>query len=294
MTQYPIDSYAARCFAMPGCFILVLMFGCDRVFYYPDRKVRGSPADDRLAYEDVFFASDDGTRLHGWFMPAQRAARGTVLHMHGNAANITGHYEFVSWLPAAGFNVFTFDYRGYGRSGGHVTREGTVRDACAALDYLRARRDVQSEPILLFGQSIGGAVATVVAARRKDQIAALALDSTFASYKGIVRYHVTHQPVFLVLAWWLPMLIADGLDPQDHIASVSPVPVMIIHGKQDRIAPWVMGQNLFDAAKEPKEVWLIEDTNHMEVWFEKPREARARLTEFFDRAIAARGLPNDK
>lgn len=264
------------------------MFGCDRVFYYPDRKVRGSPADQGVTYEDVFFSSADGVRLHGWFMPATGIPRGTVLHLHGNAANITAHYEFVHWLPAAGYSVLTFDYRGFGESGGTISRQGTVLDAAAALDYLRSRRDVDAGRIILFGQSIGGAVATILAVQRKEHIAALALDSTFSSYKGIVKYHVTHQPVFLVLAWWLPLVIADGLDPVDHIASVSPAPVLVIHGKRDRIAPWEMGRSLYEAAKKPKDIWLIEDTNHMEVWFERPVEARARLVGFFEKALAAK------
>ncbi|HUN82536.1 MAG TPA: alpha/beta hydrolase, partial [Phycisphaerae bacterium] len=102
------------------CF-LVTMLGCDRVFYYPDRRVHGDPAEHGLKYEDVYFAAPDGVRLHGWFFPATKPATGTVLHIHGNAANVSAHYEFIRWLPAAGYNVLTFDYRGYGQSGGHVT-----------------------------------------------------------------------------------------------------------------------------------------------------------------------------
>lgn len=128
------------------------MFGCERVFYYPDQRDRGSPSDDGLAFEDVHFTTSDGLRLHGWFLPAQPgkipSPRGTVLHLHGNAANITGHFPFVSWMPAAGFNVLTIDYRGYGRSEGTVSREGTIRDARAALDYLRGRADVDAKRII--------------------------------------------------------------------------------------------------------------------------------------------------
>ncbi len=266
----------------------MLMFGCDRVFYYPDRRIRGNPADQHVAFEDVYFHAD-GVRLHGWFMPARGDARGTVLHVHGNAANITAHYEFVHWLPAAGYNVLTFDYRGYGNSGGHITRQGALADASAALDYLRARLDVDARRIVVFGQSIGGAVATVLAAERKTQIAALAIDSTFTAYREIAKYHVTHQAAFLILAWWLPLAIPDGLDPISYIAEVSPVPLLVMHGKLDRIAPWTMGQRLYDAAKDSKEIWLTEDTNHMEVWFERPEEARARLIAFFERSLTSTG-----
>lgn len=262
------------------------MFGCDRVFYYPDARVRGNPSEYGLKYEDVYFKSADGIRLHGWYFPAVKSAKGTVLHVHGNAGNITAHYEFIRWMPAAGYNVLTFDYRGYGQSGGQVTRTGTMSDACAALDYLRGRTDVDKARIVVFGQSIGGTVATALAVQRHDQIAALAIDSAFTSHREIVRYHVTHHPLLFCLGWWFPMTISDGQDTVDEIAKVAPTPLLIMQGKRDRIVPWNMAQRLFDAANEPKELWLIDDADHMEAWFSHAQEAEEKLSGFFDRALS--------
>lgn len=261
----------------------------DRVFYHPDRRQRGSPTDHSLSFEDVYFPREDRIRLHGWFLPAANGgpARATVLHLHGNAANITGHYEFIRWLPDAGYNVLTFDYQGYGRSKGSVTRNGTIDDALAALDYLRRRPDVNSQRIVIFGQSIGGAVAAVLGALRRDQVRAVAIDSSFSGYRAITRYHVMRNPWLTVLAWWLPYTISAGLDPIDYVGRISPVPLLFIHGRADRIAPWEMSQELYEAAKEPKDLWLIDDLDHTEVWEEHPEEARARLLDFFDRALAA-------
>jgi fermentation-respiration switch protein FrsA (DUF1100 family) len=272
---------------MPGFFFVVTMFGCDRVFYYPDARVRGNPSEYQLKYEDVYFTSQDGVRLHGWYFPASGRAKGTVLHVHGNAGNITSHYEFIRWLPVAGYNVLTFDYRGYGQSGGQVTRSGTMSDANAALDYLRSRSDIDKSKIVVFGQSIGGTVATALTARRREQVAALAIDSCFTSHKEIARYHVTHHPLLFCLGWWFPMTIADGQDAVDEIGKVAPTPLLIMQGKRDRIVPWKMGQRLFDAAKDPKELWLIDDSDHMEVWFTHSQEAQDRLSGFFDRALGS-------
>ena len=103
-----------------------LMMGCNSLFYYPSQKVFYTPHNFGTTYEDVYFTSKDGTRLNGWFVPAIGHAKGTVIHFHGNAENITNHYTFVQWLPSEGFNLFVFDYRGYGASSGKPDLEGMV------------------------------------------------------------------------------------------------------------------------------------------------------------------------
>ncbi len=260
----------------------------DRLFYYPDRVDRGTPADLGLAFEDVSFSAPNGPLLHGWFLPApDRPSRGTVLHLHGNAGNVGGHVAFVAWLPAAGYDLLVFDYRGFGRSQGRTTREGTVQDAHAALDYLRTRRDVRSDRIAVFGQSIGGTVAVVLASRRRNDLCAAVVDSAFHSYRNIVRYHVRKSWVRTFLAWWLPRFVSDGFDPIDHVAEISPVPILFLHGRSDRVTPWQSSQRLYDAAGRPKDLWLIDGLDHCEVWEQQPDQARRRVLDFLDRAMDA-------
>ncbi len=263
----------------------LLMLGCNHVFYYPDRRDRGSPADHAMRYEDVFFKTTDGVRLHGWFLSARGNAMGTVLHVHGNAANITGHLDFVRWLPDTGYNVLTFDYRGYGRSEGRISREGSLLDASAALEFLHAREDLDASRIVVFGQSIGGAISIAMLADRPGQVRAIAIDSSFTNYRDIVSYHIRHNPALLVLAWWFPWTIPPGHDPIDTIARLSPTPILLMHGRADRIAPFQMAQRLYDAAGEPRDLWLIDDMDHMQVWFERPEEARRKLLDFYGRAL---------
>jgi len=279
--------------------IAILLSGCNSVFYYPDREERGTPSDLRLAYEDVYFVSKDGVRLHGWFMPAQgqvgrasvntaadRELRPTVLHVHGNAANITGHYEFVAWLPPRGFNVLAFDYRGYGRSAGRPTREGTIADAFAALDYLHSRADVDASRLLLFGQSIGASIATIVAAERPSVFRGVVLDSAFTNYREIVHHHVHSRALLTVLAWWYPLVIPHGHDPLDVIGRIAPTPVLILHGTHDRIVPLAMARRLFEAAREPKELALLEGMDHLEAWMIEDHDAAAaRMAAFFDKVL---------
>lgn len=267
---------------------LPIMFGCNHVFYYPDAEIRGTPRDQNLAYEDVNFAAADGTKLHGWFLPAKSSpAVATVLHLHGNAGNITGHYRFIDWMPARGLNVLTFDYRGYGRSEGFVTREGTLADGLAALDYLRSRKDVDATRIVLFGQSLGGAVGAEIAAQRRGQLRAIVIDSAFSSYREIASHHVHAKPLLAVMGWWFPFMVPIGLDPIDAVAKISPTPLLIMHGKNDAVVPWTMSNDLFRAARDPKQIWIADGMDHTQVWANQKDEARRRLMEFLDSSLSA-------
>jgi len=263
------------------------MFGCNSVFYYPDAEIRGTPRDQNLAHEDVNFTAADGTPLHGWFLPAKtKPPVATVLHLHGNAGNITGHYRFIDWLPARGCNVLTFDYRGYGRSEGMLTREGTLADSLAALDYLRSRKDVDASRIVLFGQSLGGALAAEVAAQRRTEVRAVVMDSAFSSYREIVRHHVMAKPLLAVAAWWYPFMVPVGLDPIDAVPKVAPTPVLFMHGKADAIVPWTMSNDLYRAAREPKQIWIADGMDHTQVWADQKDEARRRLMAFFEESMS--------
>ena len=147
-------------------FLVIVLAGCiERMFFYPDSVTYTTPAQLGVRAEDVQIVTADGSRLHGWFLPAVGNAKGTVLHLHGNAANVSNHLPLVSWLPARGYNVLMVDYRGFGRSQGKPSLDGIVDDAAAALAYLRTRPDVDRRQLIVFGQSIGGATALRLLAR---------------------------------------------------------------------------------------------------------------------------------
>ena len=265
------------------------MARCDRFFYWPTRTDYASPRDYDLAHCDVTFPSRDGTMLHGWFFPASAGgeARGTVVHCHGNAGNISGHFEFVRWLPACGWNVLCFDYRGYGRSAGRPSREGTVLDAHGAIDHAKTLPGVDPRRLVVFGQSIGGAIAIVAVAER-DDVAGLAVDGPFSNYRRIAAWHIRRNPLLFVLAWWVVWLIPRTLDAIDYVARLAPTPLFVFTGDQDRIVDPRMSQALYEAAGEPKALWILPGLDHTEALEVCAEEARPRLLAFFDRC-AARG-----
>lgn len=263
---------------------IVLMIGLDSYFYYPSRSIVYTPATWGLEFHNAEFNASDGVRLTGWFIPAVGPPRGTVIHFHGNAENMSTHVSFVTWLPPRGYNLFTFDYRGYGRSEGHPTRAGTIRDGLAAVDHVLARPDVDPNRVFIFGQSLGGAIAVVVAAQRPS-IRAVCLDSPFSSYRRIGTLHL--KQILLTewgasaMAW---SLLSGSYEPVDFVWRISPRPVLIIAGGRDEICFPELARELFDAARDPKEFWLVPEAAHTQAIDLLGRQAEDRIIQFFQSA----------
>jgi fermentation-respiration switch protein FrsA (DUF1100 family) len=260
--------------------------GCvSNQFFYPDRHVHGFPA-PQGRFEEVFFASADGTGLHGWFVHAQGQAKGTVVHLHGNARNITAHHGFVAWLPAAGYNVLEVDYRGYGRSEGSPSIEGVMDDGLAAIQYVRGREDVDKNRLLVLGQSLGAAVAaTVVGREQPPGVRGVVLDSGFASFSGIVADKMRAMVVLAPLTFLAPGLIDDGDSPDRYVAQIAPRPVLLLHGKADRVIGPEHSERLFELAGEPKELHVAEGADHLEALNNSGGAYRRILLRFFERCL---------
>lgn len=274
--------------------IVCRLTGCvDQLFYYPDRVVYGSPADVKLSFREVDFASRDGTRLTGWFIPAVGAATGTVLHFHGNAQNMTAHFGYVDWLPRRGFNVIVFDYRGYGRSDGRPERRGVMDDSLAALALARTLPGVDPGRIVVLGQSLGAVQALVALGHDSPGgVRAVAADSAFFSYRSIVRDKIAAMPV---LSWFKGPLsrivVGDAWSAGDAVARIAPVPIVFLHGSADEVIPVDHARRLHAAAGEPKELWIVDGAGHTEA-LASPGPWRDRLVGFFLRALD--GPPPDR
>lgn len=267
--------------------ILLSRWRVGQMFYYPDHVIYDTPSAHGLRYEEVAFASQDGTRLSGWFIPAIGAAKGTVIHFHGNAENMTGHFSFVSWLPTAGFNLFVFDYRGYGKSAGKPDRSGVYEDSRAALAYVRSRKDIDITRLLLLGQSLGGAQAIAVAGGGDKQgVRAVVSDSTFYSYRIIVRDKIAAMPLLTFFQTPLShLLTGNHLSPATAIGSVAPIPLLLIHGTRDRVIPYRHAELLLERAGQPKSLWRVEGGDHTEALIATNSPYRHRLVEFFEASL---------
>lgn len=244
---------------------LLTLGGCSSLFFYPDKAVYITPDRLELEYEDIYLDTADGERLHGWWIPATGEANGTVYFLHGNAQNISSHLLNVAWLPKDGYNVFIIDYRGYGQSTGAPDIEGALHDSEIGLRWLVDAK-AEEAPFFLLGQSLGGSLSIMLASewvQRDEQppLTGVILDSAFAGFRDIAREKL--DSFWLTWLFQIPLgwTIPDDYEGVDHIAGISPVPVMIIHSVRDGIIPYHHGQELFDAAKEPKR-FLQTDTPH--------------------------------
>lgn len=257
--------------------------GCTSAFFHPQRTLVATPDVVGVRYETLALRAADGVELVAWFMPASRKADATVLFLHGNAENISTHFLNVAWMPAEGFNVLALDYRGYGGSAGTPSLPGVQLDIDAALTALRARPDVDPRRIVLFGQSLGGALAIYYGARgtQRGALRAVIADSAFADYRIIA----SERLAAFYPTWpfqWLPALTVDNdYSPQASIAAVSPLPLVLIHGEADAIVPPHHAQRLFETAGWPKELWLLPGTGHIQSV--RDPALRRRLSDYLRR-----------
>lgn len=227
----------------------------NRLFYFPTHDVPATPKDWGLAYDDVDFKSADGTKLNGWFLKAkEEVPKGTIVFSHGNAGSIGHHLWFVAWLAKEGYNVFMYDYRGFGKSGGVVNREGMVQDVNAAFEYVAKRPDVDKEKIVSYGHSLGGAKSVTALARKKlEGLRAIIIDGTFSSYQAMAR----------VMGGELgASLITDELSPRESMNKITETPLLVIHGDKDQVVPLAQARELYELANEPKTFFEVKGGSH--------------------------------
>jgi fermentation-respiration switch protein FrsA (DUF1100 family) len=233
--------------------------GCgieNRMIFHPSRPIEQTPKQAGLAFDDLYFTARDGVRLNGWFIPHPQA-RATLVWFHGNAGNIGHRVENIKLLhDRVPVNIFIFDYRGYGRSEGTPDESGTYRDGEAALSLMREKFGAAgAETIVLFGRSLGAAVATEMATRFPVQ--ALILESPFVSIAAMTRLYFPLLPV--------GPFLRTRYDVEETIRKVT-IPVLVLHGEQDSIVPLEQGKLVFAAAPGPKQFYVISGADHNDTY----------------------------
>ncbi|MCB1169124.1 MAG: alpha/beta fold hydrolase [Leptospiraceae bacterium] len=277
------------------CLATMITGGCSSVYYYPESRQFYDPAALSYEYESGFLEVEDGEKIHYWYFPSEvRPARAVVLHFHGNAQNISSHFLMSAWLVRFGYDVMIFDYRGYGESDGEPSPENTYRDALAALGEARARANKKSIPIIVFAQSLGGAVAlrAIVDSPARRDVALFVADSTFPSYRGIVELkarNILFFPLSTVISWFF----SNNRSPEDVLADIAPIPVLVMHSKQDPIVEYENGVQLYDGLMPPRKFLEIPTGGHL-AWGEYGRsETDQMLLKIMDGALRAYGSDSD-
>ncbi|MGF1546572.1 MAG: alpha/beta hydrolase [Thiotrichales bacterium] len=269
-------------FVIPGIVWLALtvLGGCSRVFFVPDTRLIRTPGDIGMRYESVSIPVDDGVSLSAWYLPGKAPVLGTVVFLHGNAQNISYHLPSVHWLPKARFNVLTYDYRGFGVSGGRSNLENAIADFCRVMQWLELYESNPDTRRFIFGQSLGGTIAIAGTAQCKSEFvfSGLIADSAFSGFREIAREKASEvfwlRPFAPALGWAIP----DQPDVRRAIHALAPIPVMLIHGGQDTIVPVAHARTLYDSARDPKDLWIEPAAKHIGA-LANP-DLRARMLQF--------------
>ncbi|CAN5566103.1 alpha/beta hydrolase [soil metagenome] len=262
-----------------GALVVLAYLMQSRLVHLPNvagRALMATPANIGLAHDEVWLVTQDGVRLHGWFVPAE-GARGTVLFFHGNAGNISHRLESILIFHRLGLNVFIIDYRGYGRSEGRPSEVGLYRDAEASYRYLLEDRGLDPDGIVVFGRSLGGAVAAWTAANHR--VAGVIVESGFISVPELGAE----------LYPFLPVRLLSRLSYGTRSAlQTSDVPILIVHSQGDNIIPYRHGLALYEATK-PRSSLLTISGDHNSGFLEAGIDYTNGLSVFLDKVLGASG-----
>jgi len=250
--------YSAVClflFAAQGKFI-----------FFPARAIETTPKDFQLGYQDVVLPIPTKTgvaeTVHGWWIPAlersvnRRESGKVLLYLHGNGLNVGANVEHANRFHRLGLSVFLIDYRGYGKSQGDFPSESRVyEDAQLAWDYLVKQRGIKPSQIYIYGHSLGGAIAIDLAVRHPEA-AGLIVEGSFTSARAMVDFQAGVYRVFPI-----DLLLTQRFDSIAKVDRLQ-MPVLFIHGSADTVVPTQMSKKLFDAAPEPKQLYIVPDGGH--------------------------------
>lgn len=238
---------------------LFLYFQQTRFIFFPRATIDTTPAAFNLPYQEVWLpvktASKQVEKIHSWWIPVSTTSDRVLLYLHGNGINIGANVAHANRFHRMGFSVLLPDYRGYGLSQGSFPTESQVyQDAQVAWDYLVKERKIPANRIFIYGHSLGGAVAIDLSVKQPDA-AGLIVESSFTSVADMVN----HQQVYRIFP--IDLLLHQRFDSIEKISSLA-MPVLFIHGTADWQVPVSMSQQLYQAAPQPKQIFLVPGAGH--------------------------------
>ena len=256
---------------LSGVFFLILFLAWARhiersSIFFPSKEIADGPIPAGMPREDIYFRTSDNKLLNAWFI-TNDAPGDIVLFMHGNAGNISHREDKLRLLYDAGLSVFIFDYRGYGKSEGSPSEAGLYRDASDAFKYLTEERGYSRDDIVLYGESLGGAVAVELAAGEIPK--ALITEGAFTSVKDMARVHYPFIPGFILSAKF------DALSKMKDVRC----PKLIIHSTDDEIVPFIMAEKLYGEACEPKRLLKLRG-GHNDAFIESEQTYSSAIKSF--------------
>ena len=275
--------------------IAMLLCGCSGLLFFPSQQWAQTPDQRGYQYQAVTIPTANGQMLSAWLLPQRnperQQPRGAVIFFHGNAENISTHIASVYWLTDEGYDLLLVDYRGYGKSDGYPALESSFEDIRHSIDWFKQRYP-DPMPKYLIGQSLGASMSGYVLATQpeyRQHFSAVALESGFARYQRVAREALSRSWITWLFQYPLSWTMPRRYDLIDHIAQISPTPLLILHGTRDQVVPYQHGLDLMAAADQKTTEFLSYDGPHIGGLY-KP-ENRQRLVEFFSQHLTPPTTP---
>lgn len=263
--------------------VLLTLVSCSHVFYQPIKGALFAPERVGLVPEEVWLKSADGTKIYAWVFRAKNP-KGTILHFHGNAENMSSHFLNLAWIIKEGFDLLVFDYRGYGFSEGSPTQAGIHMDSLAALDWaFHDHEKRKTKYFIVYGQSLGGQISAraLVDFPHQIQVNLLVQDSTFGSYQGIAAQKLGSR----ILLWpFYPLAylaVSNEFASEKTMAQIK-VPVLGIHATKDEVVPYELGVKNYEKIVAKKWWWRLPHGQHTDVFHHREGRYRKKFLELVD------------
>jgi alpha-beta hydrolase superfamily lysophospholipase len=274
--------------------MLILSAGCGQLFYHPSANQFYDPKNYKIDYEQLNFKTDSGEEnLWAYHLKPSKdlklkKSKGVVVYFHGNAQNISAHFLFPAWMTFFGYDVFIFDYQGYGMSEGTANQKNTYHDGLAALkEALNLKKKLEAEKFIVFGHSLGGNIAlrSIVDFPEKDQIDRIIISSSFLSYQKMAFSVLTKNWFTYLLSPLGYLLVSDSYSPKDLLGQINS-PSIIVHGDQDEVVDAKFSEEIFDklTSSTKKKLMIVEGGNHGNIFIDHPQVVKNRqlLLDFIE------------
>lgn len=239
--------------------LLLFLSGCTKLFFFPYKTMAGTPSDLGYNYSDIDLITDDYTSLHAWLIPPEEDSRGLVLFLHGNAENVSTHIRSALWLVVQGYTVLALDYRGFGLSSGAPDVPEVFDDINTAFSWLLKYRAEQKStvPLYIFGQSLGASLAIKyldLYPASRSEVSGLIAEAAFTRFGSIAQHVASGSWLTWALQYPVKWVLPKQFDPLDSIAQLSPLPILLVHSRQDEIIPFEHALQLQEKAGDGSEL----------------------------------------
>jgi len=248
---------------------ILLLTACTSFLFVPTKQFPITPGAADLLYEDVLIETADGLTLHGWKIHAEKEKKGSILFFHGNGDNVSTQLPNTFWLSKEGYDLYVFDYRGYGQSQGEAELDTAITDMELMISHV-VNQLPGDEKLIILGHSLGGAMAiyTVAHSAHREKIEALITVEAFSDYHDVTQDVLAKSWLFWLFQWPLSFTVDNSYRPLDSVALISPIPLAILHSESDEMIPMYHAEVLYEAANEPKTFLLI-NSNHSNILIAK-------------------------